>query len=182
MIREKETLIERLNKLENDLQNALSKNKSSKDPSANQMLIDCLKGENYDLKELNAKYKKMLDLLFAFVNELNQLFNLEEISIEQCKENINDLVDDLNTLKENIFSLLHSNENDEKWNELQNKLLNKKLVINEPKLSKDDEENEVENDWKSGKCAACDLGRNVSLKGCSPYFCNKHTFKYSTKK
>ena len=182
LIREKETLIERLNKLENDLQNALSKNKSSKDPSANPMLIDCLKGENYDLKELNAKYKKMLDLLFAFVNELNQLFNLEEISIEQCKENINDLVDDLNTLKENIFSLLHSNENDEKWNELQNKLLNKKLVINEPKLSKDDEENEVENDWKSGKCAACDLGRNVSLKGCSPYFCNKHTFKYSTKK
>lgn len=181
LIREKETLIERLNKLENDLQNALSKNKS-KDPTTNQMLIDCLKGENYDLKELNAKYKKMLDLLFAFVNELNQLFNLEEISIEQCKENINDLVDDLNTLKESIFSLFHSNENDEKWNELQNKLLNKKLVINEPKLSKDDEENEVENDWKTGKCAACDLGRNVSLKGCSPYFCNKHSFKYSTKK
>ena len=71
---------------------------------------------------------------------------------------------------------------DDLINELQNKLLNKKLVINEPKLSKDDEENEVENDWKSGKCAACDLGRNVSLKGCSPYFCNKHTFKYSTKK
>jgi hypothetical protein len=45
------------------------------------------------------------------------------------------------------------------------------------KISKD---YSVENDWKSGKCWACHLGRNVSLKGNSPFFCTKHHF--STKK
>ena len=35
---------------------------------------------------------------------------------------------------------------------------------------------EVENDWKSGNCWACKIGRNVSLKGASPYLCQKHKF------
>ena len=175
LLREKEGLIERINGLENDLQNALSKTKS-KGPTDNQILIECLKTENYDLKELNANYKKMLDLLFRFVNDLNDIFNHEEISIEQCKEDINYLNDDLNVLKEDIMNLINSgNESDEKWNDLQNKLLNKKITLKEQKSN--EEEEEVGNDWKSGKCAACDLGRNVSLKGCSPFFCKKHKFK-----
>ena len=154
LLREKEGLIERINGLENDLQNALSKTKS-KGPTDNQILIECLKTENYDLKELNANYKKMLDLLFRFVNDLNDIFNHEEISIEQCKEDINYLNDDLNVLKEDIMNLINSgNESDEKWNDLQNKLLNKKITLKEQKSN--EEEEEVGNDWKSGKCAACD--------------------------
>ena len=35
---------------------------------------------------------------------------------------------------------------------------------------------EVENDWNSGNCWACKIGRNVSLKGVSPYLCQKHKF------
>ena len=35
---------------------------------------------------------------------------------------------------------------------------------------------DVENDFKTGKCWACNIGRNVSLKGCSPYLCKKHKF------
>ena len=74
------------------------------------------------------------------------------------------------------MNLINSgNESDEKWNDLQNKLLNKKITLKEQKSN--EEEEEVGNDWKSGKCAACDLGRNVSLKGCSPFFCKKHKFK-----
>ena len=185
LLRDKDNLQERLKNVENALQNALNKNR--KGPSENQMLLDCLKGENYDMKELNNKYRKMMELLFKFINELNELFNHNEISIEQCKDNINELVNDLEMLKQDILNLFNSvngngNEENEKWNNLQDKLLNKRVVMEMPVNQNKEEEYEVGNDWKSGKCPACDLGRNVSLKGCSPFFCKKHKFKQQMKK
>ena len=64
---------------------------------------------------------------------------------------------------------------------MQAKLLNRDYTnsnINNIDLNRkrDIKKLEVENDWNSGNCWACKIGRNVSLKGASPYLCQKHKF------
>ena len=67
-----------------------------------------------------------------------------------------------------------------KWEDMQEKLLNKEIpgnnYIDSNKRKRDFKKLEVENDWNSGNCWACKIGRNVSLKGASPYLCQKHKF------
>ena len=69
-----------------------------------------------------------------------------------------------------------------KWENIQAKLLNKDYQnmnvnnINDINKKRELKKSEVENDYNTGNCWACKIGRNVSLKGCSPYLCQKHKF------
>ena len=201
LLREKETLIEKINDLQNDLNNQIIKGKRNKNFSPennnnpNNMLSNYLKNENTEIKDLNEKYKEILIILFNFLNWLNGLFNHNEIYIDQCRNNINLLNDDIEKLKNDILNLLKNNENDEetnkKFKEIQNKLMESNFTLNQNKNNidfnfdnkiPDEKELSIENDWKSGNCWACKLGRNVSLKGASPYFCQKHRFTTNIKK
>ena len=200
LLREKETLIEKINELQNDLNNQIIKGKRNKNFSPenninnpNNMLSNYLKNENTEIKDLNEKYKEMLIILFNFINWLNELFNNNEIYIEQCRNNINLLNNDIEKLKNDILNLLKNKENDEetnkKFNEIQNKLMESNINQNKNNINfnfdnkiPDEKELSVENDWKSGNCWACKLGRNVSLKGASPFFCQKHRFTMNVKK
>ena len=76
-------------------------------------------------------------------------------------------------LKENNF------EEKKKWENIQDKLLNQQYTnnINENNKKREYKKSEVENDYNTGNCWACKLGRNVSLKGCSPYLCQKHIIR-----
>ena len=203
LIREKETLIEKINNLENDLNNAIikgkrnNKNLSPEYNSPNNMLSNYLKNENIEIKDINEKYKEMLIIFFNFINWLNGIFNHNEIYIDQCKTNINILTDDINKLKDDILNLLNKfgkesdEETNKKFDAIQNKLMESNINLNKnyndfnfnfDNRNPEDKELSVENDWKSGNCWACKLGRNVSLKGASPYFCQKHRFTMNVKK
>ena len=128
----------------------------------------------------------MLNMLFKFINELNDLFEHPEINIDQCCQNISILIDDLNQLRDDINKLFEqrevtNREEKKKWDEMQAKLLNRDYNTNynynlDGNKRRDVKNVEVENDWKSGNCWACKIGRNVSLKGASPYLCQKHKF------
>ena len=125
----------------------------------------------------------MLNYLFKFVNDLNDMFEFPEINIDQCYKNIEVLIDDLNKLKEEIQKLaeLKENNGDEKkrWENIQSKLLNREYQgnnINITNKKKEYKNAEIENNYNTGNCWACKLGRNVSLKGASPYLCQKHRF------
>ena len=163
----------------------------------NHIFSNVLKNENDDLKELIDKYRQMLNYLFKFVNDLNDMFEFPEINIEQCYQNIEVLIDDLNKLKEEIQKLreLKENNGDEKkkWENIQSKLLNRDYQSNtnnnnninnfyELNKKRENKKLEVENDFNTGNCWACKIGRNVSLKGCSPYLCQKHKFSSQNNK
>ena len=152
----------------------------------NQIFSSVLKNENGDLKDLIEKYRQMLNALFKFINELNDMFEHPEINIDQCCQNISVLIDDINQLREDIKKLFEQKENTnreekKKWDDMQAKLLNRDNTnsnINNIDINRkrDIKKLEVENDWNSGNCWACKIGRNVSLKGASPYLCQKHKF------
>ena len=194
LLDEKKKLIERVNDLSKDLNKANLNNKrqqrryGSPNEKNNQIFSNVLKNENDDLKETLDKYRQMLNYLFKFINDLNEIFELPEINIDQCYQNLGILIDNLNKLREEINKLIELKENNgdekKKWDDMQAKLLkrdyqydnnniNNNIDINKKKEYKN---NEVENDFNTGNCWACKIGRNVSLKGCSPYLCRKHRF------
>ena len=191
LLEEKKNLIDRVNNLSKNLNEANLNNKrqqrryGSPTGKDNQMFSNVLKNENDDLKELVNKYREMLNYLFKFVNDLNDMFEFQEINIDQCYQNMDILIDDLNNLRREIQKLLELKENNfeekKKWENIQDKLLNqqyKSNINNNNDINKKKEYKklEVENDYNTGNCWACKLGRNVSLKGCSPYLCQKHRF------
>lgn len=191
LLDEKKNLMNKVNDLSKNLNEANLNNKrqqrryGSPLEKNNQIFSNVLKNENDDLKELVDKYRQMLNYLFKFINDINDMFELPEINIDQCYQNINILIDDLNKLREEIQKLLELKENNfeekKKWENIQAKLLNKdyqniKNNMNDINRKKDFKKLEVENDYNSGNCWACKIGRNVSLKGASPYLCQKHKF------
>ena len=191
LLDEKKNLMNKVNDLSKNLNEANLNNKrqqrryGSPLEKNNQIFSNVLKNENDDLKELVDKYRQMLNYLFKFVNDLNDMFELPEINIDQCYQNIEILIDDLNKLREEIQKLLELKENNfeekKKWENIQAKLLNKDYQninnnMNDINRKKDFKKLEVENDYNSGNCWACKIGRNVSLKGASPYLCQKHKF------
>ena len=190
LLEEKKRLIDQVNNLSKDLKDANLNNKRAQrrygSPlgKENQMFSSVLKNENDDLKDLIEKYRQMLNILFKFINELNDLFEHPEINIDQCCQNISVLIDDVNQLRDDIKKLMEQKDNSnrsekKKWDDMQAKLLNREYSgINNIDLNKkrDNKKLEVENDWNSGNCWACKIGRNVSLKGASPYLCQKHKF------
>ena len=200
LLDQKKQLLEKVNDLSKNLNEANLNNKrqqrryGSPTGKNNQIFSNVLKSENDDLKELIDKYRQMLNYLFKFVNDLNDMFELPEINIEQCYQNIEVLIDDLNKLKEEIQKLgeLKENNGDEKkkWENIQAKLLNREYQGNtnninnfyEMNKKRDNKKLEVENDFNTGNCWACKIGRNVSLKGCSPYLCQKHKFSSQNNK
>ena len=189
LLDEKRNLINKVNDLSKNLNEANLNNKRQQrrygSPTGrdNQIFSNVLKNENDDLKELINKYREMLNYLFKFVNDLNDMFEFREINIGQCYQNIDILIDDLNKLRQEIQKLLELKENNfeekKKWENIQDKLLNQQYTnnINENNKKREYKKSEVENDFNTGNCWACKLGRNVSLKGCSPYLCQKHKFK-----
>ena len=192
LLDEKKRLVDRVNNLAKDLNDANLNNKRQQrrygSPTGrdNQIFSNVLKNENDDLKDLLEKYRQMLNMLFKFINELNDLFEHPEINIDQCCQNISILIDDLNQLRDDINKLFEqrevtNREEKKKWDEMQAKLLNRDYNTNynynlDGNKRRDVKNVEVENDWKSGNCWACKIGRNVSLKGASPYLCQKHKF------
>ena len=189
LLDEKKQLLDRVNNLSKDLNNANLNNKRAQrrygSPSGreNQIFSDVLRNENGDLKDLIEKYRQMLNILFNFINELNDMFEHPEINIDQCCKNISILIDDINQLRNDIQQLFQLKENTnreekKKWDDMQSKLFNREYSSSNIDLNKKRENKklEVENDWNSGNCWACKIGRNVSLKGCSPYLCRKHRF------
>ena len=189
LLDEKKQLLDRVNNLSKDLNNANLNNKRAQrrygSPSGreNQIFSDVLRNENGDLKDLIEKYRQMLNILFNFINELNDMFEHPEINIDQCCKNISILIDDINQLRNDIQQLFQLKENTnreekKKWDDMQSKLFNREYPSSNIDLNKKRENNklEVENDWNSGNCWACKIGRNVSLKGASPYLCQKHKF------
>ena len=189
LLDEKRNLINKINDLSKNLNEANLNNKrqqrryGSPPGKDNQIFSSVLKNENDDLKDLVNKYQEMLNYLFKFVNDLNDMFEFPEINIGQCYQNIDILIDDLNKLRQEIQKLLELKENNfeekKKWENIQDKLLNQQYTnnINENNKKIEYKKSEVENDYNTGNCWACKLGRNVSLKGCSPYLCQKHRFK-----
>ena len=191
LLEDKKNLINRVNDLSKNLNEANLNNKrqqrryGSPIGKDNQIFSNVLKNENDDLKELINKYREMLNYLFKFVNDLNDMFEYPEINIDQCYQNIDILIDDLNRLREEIQKLMELKENNgeekKKWENIQDKLLNQNYKnnnnINENNKKREYKKAEVENDYNTGNCWACKIGRNVSLKGCSPYLCQKHRFK-----
>jgi chromosome segregation ATPase len=189
LLDERKNLLEKVNDLSKNLNEANLNNKrqqrryGSPTSNNNQIFSNVLKNENGDLKELVDKYREMLNYLFKFVNDLNDMFEFPEINIDQCYKNIEVLIDDLNKLREEINNLLELKENngDEKkrWENIQSKLLNREYQgnnINITNKKKEYKNAEIENNYNTGNCWACKLGRNVSLKGASPYLCQKHRF------
>jgi chromosome segregation ATPase len=189
LLDERKNLLEKVNDLSKNLNEANLNNKrqqrryGSPTSNNNQIFSNVLKSENDDLKELVDKYREMLNYLFKFVNDLNDMFEFPEINIDQCYKNIEVLIDDLNKLREEINNLLELKENngDEKkrWENIQSKLLNREYQgnnININNRKKEYKNAEIENNYNTGNCWACKLGRNVSLKGASPYLCQKHRF------
>jgi len=191
LLEDKKNLIDKVNNLSKNLNEANLNNKRQQrrygSPTGrdNQIFSNVLKNENDDLKELVNKYREMLNYLFKFVNDLNDMFEFQEINIDQCYQNLDILIDDLNKLRREIQKLLEMKENNfeekKKWENIQDKLLNqqyKSNINNNNDINKKREykKSEVENDYNTGNCWACKLGRNVSLKGCSPYLCQKHRF------
>ena len=189
LLDEKKKLIERVNELSKDLNKANLNNKrqqrryGSPSEKNNQIFSNVLKNENDDLKEALDKYRQMLNYLFKFINDLNETFELPEINIDQCYQNIGILIDDLNKLREEINKLVELKENNgdekKKWDDMQAKLLNRDYQYNnniDINKKKEYKKEEIENDFNTGNCWACKIGRNVSLKGCSPYLCRKHRF------
>ena len=189
LLEEKKKLIDKVNDLSKDLNNANLNNKRAQrrygSPMGrdNEIFSNVLKNENVDLKDIIERYRQILNILFQFINELNDLFGHPEIDIDKCCQNISILIDDINQLREDIQKLFELKENSnreekKKWDEMQEKLLNREypnvnLDLNKRKEIK---KYQVENDLNSGNCWACKIGRNVSLKGCSPYLCQKHKF------
>jgi chromosome segregation ATPase len=195
LLDEKKRLVERVNDLSRDLNDANLNNKrqqrryGSPTGKDNQIFSSVLKNENDDLKDLIEKYRQMLNILFKFINDLNDIFEHPEINIDQCCKDISILIDDVNQLKDDIQKLLDqrgytNREEKKKWDDMQEKLLNRNYNnMNQKNINLDLNNKkrkmkklEVENDWNSGNCWACKIGRNVSLKGCSPYLCQKHKF------
>ena len=190
LLEEKKKLVDKVNNLSKDLNDANLNNKRNQRRygslygNDNQIFSNVLKNENGDLKELLDKYRQMLNLLFRFLNELNDIFDHPEINIDQCFQDLSILIDDINQLKNDIQNLIQQKEKNnpeenKKWEEMQSKLLNRDFSGLNPGINKKKEHNKslkIENDWNSGNCWACKLGRNVSLKGCSPYLCHKHKF------
>ena len=195
LLDEKKRLVERVNDLSKDLNDANLNNKrqqrryGSPTGKDNQIFSSVLKNENDDLKDLIEKYRQMLNILFKFINDLNDIFEHPEINIDQCCKDISILIDDVNQLKDDIQKLLDqrgytNREEKKKWDDMQEKLLNRNYNnMNQKNINLDLNNKkrkmkklEVENDWNSGNCWACKIGRNVSLKGCSPYLCQKHKF------
>ena len=97
---EKYFLINKIKNLTNNL-NEININIKNKNSYFNKDIynIKTLKKENNDLKELKAKYKKIIFLLLQFINELNDLYEYPEINIEDdislLKDNINQLIIDI---------------------------------------------------------------------------------------
>ena len=192
LLDEKRNLMNKVNDLSKNLNEANLNNKrqqrryGSPLEKNNKIFSNVLKSENDDLKELIDKYRQMLNYFFKFINDLNDMFELPETNIDQCYQNIEILIDDLNKLREEIEKLLELKENNgeekKKWENIQAKLLNKEYQnnninnINDINRKREFKKLEVENDYNTGNCWACKIGRNVSLKGCSPYLCQKHKF------
>ena len=156
----------------------------------NLLYNNMLNSENYNLRDLLEKYKQIISVLLRFVNDLNSLFSHPELSLSTCVTDTNILNDNLNTLREDIRSLLEEKEsgndpqNRDKWDKLQEKLTdNKSKFYNVNNMNNinlnskaKNKKLEVENEPKYGKCWACNIGRSTSLKGASPYLCQKHKF------
>ena len=136
LLDEKKQLLDRVNNLSKDLNNANLNNKRAQrrygSPSGreNQIFSDVLRNENGDLKDLIEKYRQMLNILFNFINELNDMFEHPEINIDQCCKNISILIDDINQLRNDIQQLFQLKENTnreekKKWDDMQSKLFNR---------------------------------------------------------
>ena len=191
LLEEKRNLINKVNNLSKNLNEANLNNKRQQrrygSPTGrdNQIFSNVLKSENDDLKEIINKYREMLNYLFKFLNDLNDMFEFPEINIDQCYKNIDILIDDINKLRQEIQKLLELKENNfeekKKWENIQDKLLNQEYQnninnINDVNKKREYKKSDVENNYDTGNCWACKIGRNVSLKGCSPYLCQKHRF------
>lgn len=139
------------------------------------MLIQCLKNENEELKYNNQRMRRLIEILFAFANNVAGLLGHDELNIEFAKENLEKTKDFLNQLELEIESLLNneSKGRESKWSQIEEKLLYKPQDNNLMKSYSIKEEREGEQN-KLGKCAACNLGCNASLKGCSPLFVQKN--------
>ena len=192
LLDEKKQLINKVNNLSKELNDANLNNKrqqrryGSPLGKDNQIFSSVLKNQNDDLKDLVEKYRQMLNILFKFLNDLNDLFEFPEINIDQCCNNINTLIDNVNLLRDEIQKLVDqkintNREEKKKWDDMQAKLLNRDNFIKNKNFDLNNKKKnmknlEVENDYNTGNCWACKIGRNVSLKGCSPYLCQKHKF------
>jgi chromosome segregation ATPase len=172
LLEDKKNLIDKVNNLSKNLNEANLNNKRQQrrygSPTGrdNQIFSNVLKNENDDLKELVNKYREMLNYLFKFVNDLNDMFEFQEINVDQCYQNIDILIDDLNKLRREIQKLLEMKENNfeekKKWENIQDKLLNqqyKSNINNNNDINKKREykKSEVENDYNTGNCWACKL-------------------------
>lgn len=107
----------------------------------NNGVLNTLENENNDLKIFMNKYRKMLNILFLFINELNDLNEHSEIEIEQCYCNLQSLINNINQLRNEIYILLEKIENNndsdliqkKKWDNMHKKLfpinLNNKTIV-----------------------------------------------------
>lgn len=172
LMKEKESLISQLNQLQNELQSLKPSSQSkSKLKSENLMLIECLKGENDELKYQLQKIKRITDMLLQFVNNLCALFEREEVNFDYCKDYPEYLQETLNGLEMEIERLLNdkNNSQDVKWKNIEDKLLYRPSdSLKQDQFQEPDGQN-----YKMGKCSACDLGCNTTLKGCNPLFAKK---------
>lgn len=172
LLREKESLISQLNQSQNELQRLKTNNQfKNKMKSENLMLIECLKGENDELKYQNQKIKRIAEMLLQFVNNLNALFEKDELSFEHCKDLPEDLQEILNALESDIERLLNDKNTaqDSKWKNIEDKLLYRP----QDSLKQEQYQEPDTSNYKIGKCSACDLGCNTTLKGCNPLFAKK---------
>ena len=96
------------------------KNASSTILQNNLIYSNILKKENNDLKQIQDKYRKILYILFQFINEINYLNENPEIEIEQSYNNISLLMDNINRLRKDILELL-----EQKYNNYENNFIEK---------------------------------------------------------
>lgn len=172
LLKEKQNFTDQINNLTNNLNNALLDNQRKKrrlPKNANNNLLNQLNNTNDDRQIL----EKLLIMLFHFINDLNALFGHDDISIDACKENPNILNNNLSVLRDDIGKLKQQTnepiDSKDKWEQLQNKLFNRQ-VTNELTLKQENDNINIDNNFRPSKCMACNIGRNVTLKGCSPFF------------
>ena len=102
----------------------------------NYKLSNFMEKENIDLKLLVNRYKKMLNILFDFINELNDLNENPEIDNEQLYD-ISFLINHIAHSRNDIVKLIEQNKNDNdndiinlkiknKLNKIHKKMLNNK--------------------------------------------------------
>ena len=121
---EKILLINKIKKMTRDL-NEINLNiiRQQKKDSKKKNIIysNILLNENNKLKQIKDKYKKILYILFQFLNELNFINDNREIEIEQSYNNISLLIDNINLLRNDILELLEQKSSNYDNNYNQNK-------------------------------------------------------------